>query len=489
MQRFLQILALMLGVGSVVSCEKGAPLVNRPPDTRIFVDAINLDSANRLNTVVRLHWLGTDQDGYVEGYEISIDEGEWGYTTATDSVFRFDLGAASDPFGVIDSTADILFQVRAIDNLGARDESPDVLVVPIKNTKPTAGFDSVLTLPDTVAIVGSISWNVSDVDGVETLDSVYLRINDGPWRNFAPTVDFVTFQPMDATLSGPQAAELFTGAEATRQTEPLPGLLVDGDNYLYLRARDVSGSFSEVDTLGPFFLQGRSSDLLVVAEHGNVAAIDRYRELLDATVDSYDWYDLQSRLPNFWEPTFSLFLRSYDQVFWFSDGVPNEGEGEQLLLSVAGPTLQHHLNDGGKLLITTSFPGEYNTPEIVNSSLIFDYSPLDSLSASSGQARVPTGSKISPLGEWVGRLDTLVASGFITSADPFYTSGVNVDLMKAEITAIGGWQGPSVVAARTRFNNGRTNQVFFSLELYRLDGDPAALESLFDVIFNEEFAW
>jgi len=489
MQRFLQMLALVLGVASVVSCEEGSPLANNPPDTRIFVDAINLDSTNRLNTVVRLHWLGTDRDGYVEGYEISINDREWAYTTATDSVFRFELGATNDPNGVIDSTADILFQVRAIDNLGARDESPDMLLVPIKNTKPTARFDSVLTLPDTVSIVGSVSWNVSDIDGEETLDSVYVRINDGPWRTFVPTVDFLTFQPVDATLPGSQSAELFTGSEATRQAEPLPGLVVDGENYLYLRTRDISGSFSEVDTLGPFYLQGRSSDFLVVAEHGDEAAIDRYRELLDATLDSYDWYDLQNRLPNFWEPTFSLFLRSYDRVFWFSDGVPNEEEGEQLLLSVAGPTLQNHLNDGGKLLITTSFPGEYNTPDIVNSSLIFDYSPLDSLSSSSGQARVPTGSKISPLGEWVGKVDTLIASGFITSADPFYTSGLNVNLMEAEITAINDWQGPSVVAARTRFNNGRTNQVFFSLELYRLDGNPAALESLFDVIFNEEFAW
>lgn len=473
---FCLLSALWLG------CEEGQPLDNQPPDTELFVDAINLSGDNRLNTVVRLHWLGSDRDGYVKGYEVAFDEGPWAFTTATDSIFRFDLGDNSD-------TADIRVRVRAIDNDDLADPTPDELLVPIKNSPPVARFDTVNVLPDTVRLAGTVLWTLDDLDGVETLDSVFVRLNDGPWRSFVPTLTFLSFLPESPSVVGQQGARLFLGTEAQELGEPLPGLRVGGDNRVYLRARDISGSFSAVDTSSSFFLPAQTSDLLVIAEHAVPEAGQRYRSLLDGLGLTYDWYDLQATLPTFWEPTFSLFLRSYDRVFWFSDGVPNDQEGEQLLLSVAAPTLQTHLNEGGKLLVTTAFPASYNDPEIVSRSLVFDFSPVDSLSSSSGQARIANGSAIYPLGEWRDRLDTLRASSFITSADPFYSADASLDMMETELIAAGGWVGPATVMARTRFNNGRTNQVLCSLELHRLDGDPAALETFFRVVLTDEFVW
>ena len=108
---------------------------NRPKPS--FLWKISLPDSLRLNTVVKLSWLGTDPDGYIRGYEVSVDGGEWGFTTQTDSVFRFDLMGSSE-------LGDVEVRVRAIDNLGLADPEPAELVVPIRN-RPS--LMPVLTIP------------------------------------------------------------------------------------------------------------------------------------------------------------------------------------------------------------------------------------------------------------------------------------------------------------------------------------------------------
>ena len=85
-------LLLFTLIAFLSGCDKGTLLDNLTPETKIFVDEINLYGEQRLNSVVRLHWIGEDQDGYVTGYELSINNGDWFKTTETDSTFRFDLG-------------------------------------------------------------------------------------------------------------------------------------------------------------------------------------------------------------------------------------------------------------------------------------------------------------------------------------------------------------------------------------------------------------
>ncbi len=81
---------------SFTACETGSPLDNLPPDTKIFVDKIELSGPNRLNSVVRLRWSGEDQDGYVKGYELSFDEQNWDFVQETDSTFKFDIPVGSE---------------------------------------------------------------------------------------------------------------------------------------------------------------------------------------------------------------------------------------------------------------------------------------------------------------------------------------------------------------------------------------------------------
>jgi hypothetical protein len=470
----------MVGLG-IAACDPGQLAGNQPPDTSFFLDGVGLDSA-RLTTVVQMHWLGTDPDGYVEGYELSVDGGDWFFTQRTDSTFRFDIEAGS-------LDADVDLRVRAIDNLGAADPEPAQLTLPVRNTPPTARFNPEVAIPDTAYSVLSFTWSVADLEGVETIDSVFLRINEGDWYYLSPGASFATLLSSDTRTPGVQPAQLLLGSEARPMDELLTGLNNGGRNRLYLQARDLSGAFSEVDTSAEFFLQPQRSDLLIVNAHQRREAVAFTRSMFDEVAQGdYDWLDLRASLPSFWEPTFSLYLRLYDRIYWFGDGQPISGQGETYILEQAANGFQAYLNEGKKLMMSTPFNPVFNDPERQAQSLIFDFSPADSLSTAEGQARLPRQAAVYGQGPW-SDLDTLRASAFLTGVDPFYAKSADNALAQAALTPVGGWTGPSVVAARSTFSNNETNQVFFSVEIHLLDGDPTALRGWFERIFNQDFNW
>ena len=143
--------------------------LNTNPNTNIFLEKIDRVGENRLNTNVTMHWSADDQDGYVIGYEISLDNITWSFTTKQDSVFRFSI--------LNGDTTDINLYVRAIDNDGNKDLTPAYLKIPIKNTIPTVAFDDNLIKCDSVYSVFSLLFSANDLDGNETIDSIYLKIN------------------------------------------------------------------------------------------------------------------------------------------------------------------------------------------------------------------------------------------------------------------------------------------------------------------------
>ncbi|GAB4421461.1 MAG: hypothetical protein OHK0039_36260 [Bacteroidia bacterium] len=475
---------LCLSLLLLAACERGALLNNRPPDTRIFLDQINRSGQNRLNSVVQLHWTGEDDDGYVRGFELSLDNSTWHYTTASDSVIRFDLDPASD-------TTDIDFYVRAIDNLGLADPDPAYLRIPIRNTPPVARFDTINRIAAQVTALWSARWSVSDLDGSETLDSVFLRINDGPWLALRPQETFGSFIPADPAATGTQDLRLLLGPQALEYPLPLAGVRVGDDNRLYLRARDIAGAYSATDSTNVFFVAARRSDLLVIDAHGDEAPNAVYYPLLDQVYGTYDRFDLVNDLPAYWTPTFSLFLQQYDKVFWFGDDARPTSLNTQMYLEAAAVPLQEYLNQGGKLFVTAKFPSpsSYDDPQDLNRSSIFDFSPMDSLSTSGGQARMRVDSLARPLAAYAATYPPLVCATNILGADPFYPKDPNNAIYEAALLPVSGWSGPRTVCARAAFTNGKTNQVFFALELDRLAGDPAALQALFEQVLLTEFDW
>ncbi|MEL6253206.1 MAG: hypothetical protein AAFR87_14440 [Bacteroidota bacterium] len=477
MKRILLILLPIV----LVACEEGTPFANMAPDTKIFLDEIKLEGDNRLNSVLTLHWIGEDQDGYVTGYELSFDNLSWSFTERTDSTFRFDIPEGSD-------TNDIDFYVRAIDDKGEVDPEAAFLRVPIKNTPPTALLDTINVVPDVVYSAWSVFFTVDDLDGFETLDSTFVRINDGAWFAIDRNVNFLTFVPVNSGQEGLQEARVYTGLDARLQENLIDGVNVGGNNRLYLRNRDISRSFSEIDSTQEFLLRKRGSDLLVIDAHGANAANTVYFPILDQVYAGYDYINLQVEIPPFWAPTFGFILSEYDKVFWYSDGDDNLLQSQQLLMETAANQIQTYLNDGGKLLMSARFPVSFNDPGQKGSSLVFAFTPMDSLSSSRGQARIATNSKVFPTAGFA-EYDTLVASGFIAGVDAFYPKDPANSMFEGELLSSGGWVGPPTIIAKSLFTNGQTNQVFVGVELHRLNQDVTALQSFFDRVLNVEFDW
>ncbi len=490
------ILFFLLATTIFSACIKEDELkLNTNPNTNIFLEKIDRAGENRLNTNVTMHWSADDQDGYVVGYEVSLDNITWSFTTKQDSVFRFSI--------LNGDTTDINLYVRAIDNDGNKDLTPAYLKIPIKNTIPTVAFDDNLIKCDSVYSVFSLLFSANDLDGNETIDSIYLKINNGNWFALSKQSTFVTFVPNNPTLAGNDQAKVYLGYDAIKLNKQINGLLVDGSNQVFLKARDFSGAESAIDTLSPFFLRRKTSDLLVLDAY-NIATIPNadvvYKEVLQSVYGAVDYYDFfrqnKAYFPSIWKPTFSLFLNLYDKVFWYSDNIASNNNA--MLLESGASAIQNYLNADGKLFVCSDFANNAYPLAFSKTSPVFQFSPADSFQtffAANQKASIPKDSLMVPNSAAGNGYPTLLASSFADAVDPFFEKSNATVIYTANTKRNAGLTNTKVVMAKTQNANGKTNQVFCSIDLFKMQGDANAngqqdeLKQLFQKIFLDEFNW
>jgi hypothetical protein len=467
------------------ACRKGELNPGEYPDTKIFLDQIQLPDSLRLSTVVQLHWTGFVQNAYIAGYEISTNGGaNWGFTNDSDSTFVFTVPPGNQ-------NADISFWVRAIDNYGRKDPSPAQLVVPVKNTPPVIALSD--SLADTVLTVFSLSWNLTDLDGEETLDSIQVRMNNADWISLPPQTNLVTFVPNNPTTSGAGTLKMFRGTQGQLLNDALPGAILEGMNQFSVRGKDKSGAFSNEVQTSPFYLKKINSDLLVIdAYPADPVARSLYAASLNSVYPNYDFVSLldnnRKYQPKYWNIAFKEWIALYDKVFWYSSrsAYNLEGSAESgLLLETSAQAFQSYLNAGGKLLILSSLPAIDTNYNFVPTSPVFTLLPIDTLSTSVGQARLQTDSLVMPaLGL---SYPALTPSQFLTGLSPFHPRLGSEVLYSAQITPNQGWIGPRVVGARQRGNNGKVQLIFFSLDMHYLNSSgtvPGFLQEALTVDFN-----
>lgn len=127
--RWILGVGLALGAGLIACRKKDQPKPNQPPMVRFFVDSIGLEGPDRLPSRFTLRWYGEDPDGYVVGYELRIENMPWSFTPAQESTFVVSFSPG-------ELYKDLVFELRAVDNLGARTEPPARLRVPLRNSPP-----------------------------------------------------------------------------------------------------------------------------------------------------------------------------------------------------------------------------------------------------------------------------------------------------------------------------------------------------------------
>lgn len=479
MRKRLFQLSLLLFIGITVACTKeGDKTANQLPDTTIAPHSINLQGKNRLNSRVRLTWHGSDQDGYITGFEFSTDNSIWTYTKVQDSTFKFTLNAGSD-------TTDIQFYIRSIDNEGGIDPTPAFLKIPLKNTPPVVNFDDKSLPKDTAHIAYTFRWFATDLDGDNSISKAYLKINNGTWTEISKGINLITVVPSNPSATGVVSSDVYYGTKEQKSLS-IDGLNLNGTNRFYLKVTDIAGSESKIDTSDAVFIKNKSADLLLI---GGIAEANAklYKQTLNKVYPTYDALDFEKNSgenqPKFWNPTFFHMTRNYDKIVFFSDQSfflnPINGQNSSLL-EFAAPFLQKFTNQGGKTLISSTFDP---TKSIEN---IKGIMPLDSLDSSFNQAYLHPDSSIASL---IGnKYPDLQSSILVLGLDPFYVSTDAEAIYRARLASASPWTGPYTVGAR-RKNGANYFQYFFSVPLNELNKNTADLEKLFNQILNNDFNW
>lgn len=463
-----------------LSCDKGEKFGNERPDTKIIPHVVNLEGDNRLRSTVDLAWFGSDVDGYIKGYEYSLDNQVWHYTTETDTTFIFEITGGSD-------TLDIEFYVRAIDNENEKDLTPAHVIVPIKNTPPVVTFDEALSTKDTAFIVSSIFWNANDDDGIENLNEVEIKINNGSWYKIDKKYSSLTLVPENPSVSGPTDSKVYfeTG---NPETLKIDGLVVGDTNVIYIRATDVANSLSEEDTLSGIFVKRKSSDLIVIGGDRDYNSF--YTARITNAVSSFDYIDYAvgggKWQPAFWNTTFFLMISEYDKLCIFSDknDYLNASTGlSSLILESSARPIQDYTNNGGKVFTIGYFDTDKGVTE---NSLIFSVYPIESMDFSSGNPSLAR-SDTALISQDIN-YPSMGTTSFPKQISPFKESSDAVVIYKGDMDSFSSYTGPSVLGVK-RTNGTNTNMVFVGAGLNIFSKDYTQVDSLFKQVLINEFNW
>lgn len=473
------VLGLLL---SLSSCREGEFREGKFPETRISYEVINLSGDDRLNTTVQLNWYGSDADGYVTGFELSLDKQNWDFTTKQDSLFTFDIPPGQD-------SADIDFYVRAIDNDGHVDPSPAYLQIPILNSPPEARFLNDRGPGDTAFIAATFSWLARDPDGNESVQQVEIKANQGPWTPIKRGNPLITLVPDTSVNQGPASARLYYGTDLG-SWENLSGLEVGDSNRLYIRAVDIAGKTSPVDTSDRFHLRGKTSGVSTLWVSGHSSSITaEYRSLLQNAGLNVELFNLGADqgagIPKYTDPTIQLIFAQYQRAFLNLSSTsftnPVTGQSRTLLATLA-PVIQRFTDRGGQYFLSTSFPKSADISEITG---VYPLQALSLSSQSGSQARITTDSALVPLQS--GSFPELRPDNVEFGVVPIQKSSDAQAFYRAELTKFRGWNGPTDVVATVRRPGNQLTEVFFAQELHRYTRNTGAVSQLIGDIFQNEF--
>ena len=247
---------VVLGLVASGCSPKRKLLANDAPETTLFVSG----PVDPVNHVVHLYWFGSDPDGFVVDYEIRFiypgdlaDTVRWVSTTQigaggrpvvrTDSIFTIPA-----PTGLTDP----VFEVRAVDDQGARDATPATEHFTFTNQPPVATFTDRLLARDSTFASATVNWTGGDIDG------------DPSKLVFLVYMDSLGFQPTNLSGAYRTTARSITIPTAWFRQG---GALLSGPRSLFIRAIDDGGRLGAADSMGWYVwapVTGSDPRLLIV---------------------------------------------------------------------------------------------------------------------------------------------------------------------------------------------------------------------------------
>lgn len=497
MYRFLLLLLFAFGLALFAGCDSGLDgerFENQPPTTHLavrdtslvdrlcnMVDGELVCSDDIFTSTIHISWSGSDPDGFVVGYDFRYydnaeqrgpEEG-WEFTTERDTLILLPIPPGSP-------MAQVVFEVRSIDNEGAKDPNPARTVFPIRNSPPTISLIQFEVPPDTTWTVTSFGFEAADPDGPADLLAVEIRLNDSPeWVRIPPETTFITLVGDPAAPGATETtARVYTGRGFVATDVILPGLLLDADNQIHIRSMDRTEETSpEITYPNPdfdqvWYVQQPKSNVLLVNDirttrsHESMpfhyATLEGY--LPDGT--GYDVWDVSqpgqigvhsNAMPPVPNPTLRETLKQWDYIYWVANEVTGVVLGSNLATTAA--FMNDFIQSGGKLFIqvplTRPPSGEldYDNP-------VFDIFPMESVVLVPGTNTPPNlaienGASVTPMQTVPGTGRELPELRSISRALmfqlPFTIDAATEPLYMAEFIDRGQgsipWEGPATVAS------------------------------------------
>jgi len=521
MKRFLFfIVVLILGV-FLSSCYEDlvdSPIPNKPPKSYIslFPDSVISQQQSRL----RVHWWGDDPDGLVIGFFISSDSANWVFTAQNDSVISFPITGS-------DTT--IIFKVAAVDNygnyaydsqtirhgvnygpepftdldsngvytpgepyidIGDVDPNPASVKLPLKNSPPVMKFLTdkngiTISVPETTYTVASFGWTAEDIDGNESIKTIYVGLNDSINAVEIPsTTRFITIKARPPFSSDVVSCDLYLGTSVnTPYNIKLQNLKLNSENKIYIWAKDIAGASSEylkMPTSGAkWYVRKPKGEILIIDDYATSDnSADIYRAVFDSLnlTDKVDILDIKLGrtttsygvlLPKFISPMFTETLKLFKYVFWYSENDPT--------LEPAQICIPSYVQSGGKVLFSMVFP------QIFDARGLNDFLPVDSLSPAPINLLFPN-TQVNPTAFAVSNgYPQLARDASATPVARIRTYYPNP--LTADVLYLLGLTGNPVIG----FKSKDSRIVFMGLPLHRTNGAPYKIKDFFSKVFFDEF--
>jgi len=245
-------------------------------------------------------------------------------------------------------------------DIGLIDPYPASIDFPIKNSAPVVEWNQLTVLPDTSFPAMSFGWDASDIDGEGTILKINIALNDTTNPDNIVSLDGsvrnISLRATDFSSSTASMDILIGGLESNIAGQKLPGLILNGNNRLFVQAEDISGAKSNFIAIpgegNSWYVKKPKGDLLIVDDYGiqDDAASFYYKMFADSLnlKDKFDVYDFRTQTPPYLNVTFLLTIKLFKYLLWYTDNGPS--------LDLLSSSVQNYIDNGGKIALSMQFP-------------------------------------------------------------------------------------------------------------------------------------
>lgn len=485
----------------ILSCDESIndlPQENLPPETHLFLypDSTISPQPSKL----KIGWWADDPDGLVIGYYYKWNGDDWEFTTenaisfelqigASDTIYKFEVAGIDNngndvydnsiirngidfgPEPFEDENNDGLFNPgEKYYDIGDVDPEPASELFPIKNSAPSIEWNSLTSLPAVSFPVMTLGWNVDDLDGLETIKSINIALNDtNSSISLSGDIRNITIRAENLNNDTPIMDIIVNG---NLNSEKLPGIVLNDNNRIYIQAEDISGAKSEYLSLPSdeevtWFVKKPKGKVLLVDDNTKVDNSENfYKESLDNLLDGsfadhYDAWDIHEYIIPYENITFAETIKLFDALIWYSDNQP--------YIDLASSTLKNYIEDGGKVIFTSVLPHPVDVLQLQ------DFLPIDSLA--------------SPI-KYIGSNINIDGDSTLAKYPDLKTTGSSIKvqtLFPSEFAATSLYRLPDGTSEESQIIALKSNDntiFFFGLPLHECDGNVGIL---LEVILFEDF--